>query len=937
MHAHPLARPVVALLLLSFLRLGIAAQAAALPEKAAAPGGNAGYTVEPVPTWVEAPGEAAARPSQATPMHYRLIDNQVLLGSGTQWKYTHVVRVVDDAAGLGTAAQIEVQFDPSDETLVFHHIDIVRGGKHYSRLDGKRIQLLQRETQLERRIYDGRITASIVLDDVRVGDQIDYDYSQRGANPVFAGHFVDVDVLGSARGPVMLFRYRLLAPPERTIAYRSTADGLKTESTLRQGLRETVYSVRDVAQLQLDPGAGFDQLLKHQLWLSEFRDWADVAAWGQALFVEPEGSAPTLDRKAAEIRQQNATSAARLLAALRFVQTEVRYFGTEIGPAAHKPAAPEQVLAQRFGDCKDKVALLVALARRLGLQATPVLVSTQLRNHLAEVLPGPQAFDHAIARIDLDGHTYWLDGTRAYQTGTLENRQAIGLDRGLPLQLGVSALADLPKAYDRHFLSVDDRFRIERFAEGAQLQSRVTYRGDLAEVLREAAASAGLSAVETQLNDAYVRLYPSLKSTAALRLEDSAEDNAVTVVQQFRIPDFWRFPEQRALAADFGYWSLAEMLRVPNMQARHDAYAIFNPGIFEHRITVEFPEDVFSAPASRRFDDGDAHFSLHSEINGTQRSVEFSGQLRWLVNSVGSDEWSAYTAKLSRIWPQLSWTTTVSAIPMNMMEDAKRDLQSLGEALQRGRIKVVTAIQRDAAVQSTVLSWQLKGGRLSPALQAQVLRERGVDYDNLGRIDEARADFEAALRLAPDAPEILASAAVNASARGDQARAVVLSSRVLARWPSDTAARDTRARAYYLMRNYAAAREDFEELLHDSAQLRRGYPLIMLALAARSAGGDAQQALRPYLNGDLPSEWPRPLIDWSSGRLDDAAVLNAARAGEHAGENLCEAYFYLAEGHLARGDTTLARDYFQKAQAQGITEYFEHFASSLELQRIGSS
>lgn len=885
--------------------------------------------------WVQPLRQADVGSSAAASMHYRFIDNQVLLGTATQWKYTHVVRVVDDVAGLGTAAQIEVQFDPSYETLTLHHIDIVRDGRHYSRLDRKRIQLLQRETQLERRIYDGRITASIVLDDVRVGDQVDYDYSLRGVNPVFGGRFVDVDVPGSPRGPVAVYRYRLLAAPGRTIAYRSGAAGLKVESSINQGLRETVYTVRDIPQLQLDPGAGFEQLFKHQLWLSEFRGWEDVATWGQALFGEPQQSTPMLDLKAAEIRQKNAAPADQLLAALRFVQTEVRYFGTEIGVFAHRPASPEKVLAQRFGDCKDKVALLMALARRLNLQATPVLVSTQLRDHVAEALPSALAFDHVIARVDLDGRSYWLDGTRAYQSGTLENRQALGFDRGLPLQSGVSVLTDLPKAHNRRFLSVDDRFSIERFADGAVLQSRVTYRGDLAELLRESAATAGPSAVETQLNDAYVRMYPSLRSTAPLRMEDSADDNAVTVVQQFRIPDFWHFPEQRALTADFGYWSLAEMLRVPNMQARHDAYAIFYPGIFEHRIAIEFPEDVFSEPASRRFDDGDAHFSLHTEINGTRHSAEFSGRLRWLASSVASDEWSAYTAKLAQVWPQLNWSTTISAIPRSQLEAARKDLRSAGEAVQRGDIKAVTRIQKEALAQSVLLSWQLKGGRLSPMLQAQALRERGINYDSLGRLDEARADFEASLRLAPDVPESLASAAVNAMARGDQARAVLLSSQVLKQRPADAAARDTRARAYYLMHHYAAARDDFEELLRDAAQVRRGYPLIMLALSASGAGGDGKQVLQPYLNGELPNEWPRPMIDWMGGRLDDAAVLSAARAGEHVGENLCEAYFYMGERHLANGDAVLARDYFQKAQAQGITEYFEHFASGLELLRMG--
>ena len=45
-------------------------------------------------------------------------------------------------------------------------------------------------------MYDGRETLSIVLDDVRVGDEIDYAYSLRGGNPVFGDKFVALVGIG---------------------------------------------------------------------------------------------------------------------------------------------------------------------------------------------------------------------------------------------------------------------------------------------------------------------------------------------------------------------------------------------------------------------------------------------------------------------------------------------------------------------------------------------------------------------------------------------------------------------------------------------------------------------------------------------------------------------------------------------------------------------
>jgi len=72
-----------------------------------------------------------------------------------------------------------------------------------------------------------------------------------------------------------------------------------------------------------------------------------------------------------------------VLVALEFVQKQIRYFGTEIGPYSHRPASPETVLKRRYGDCKDKVALLSTLLDRLDIRATPILVSATMRGAAA--------------------------------------------------------------------------------------------------------------------------------------------------------------------------------------------------------------------------------------------------------------------------------------------------------------------------------------------------------------------------------------------------------------------------------------------------------------------------------------------------------------------------------------------------------------------------
>lgn len=895
----------------------------------------AGYTIEAVPAWVVPAKEKPDTRVDRAPLHYRVFDEQMRVDDKTVTSYHHVVRVVNDVSGLGVASQVEIEFDPSYQTLAWHHFDIVRAGKHLNKLDRKRIQLLQRETQLERRIYDGRVTASVVVDDVRVGDQLDFAYSIRGANPVFDGRYVDIVWMTSQRGPIALYQLRLLAPEGRKINVRVGSDGI-VQSTPRvdRGVRETIFRRESIPQLQVDTHAPYSAVLKHQVQFSEFADWADVARWGERLFAQGPSNAAALDQKAGEIKGQSSDAEQQLLAALRFVQADVRYFGTETGLNSHRPAPPDKVLEQRFGDCKDKVGLLVALLRRLGIEASPVLVSSYMRGHADAVLPSPLAFNHVIARVDVGGKTHWLDGTRGHQSGELANRQAIGFDKGLPLAADVTALAALPNAFGEKRMEVRDIFRVTRFVDGVALESRITYRGDLAELMREALATRNVADIETQLVAPYARVYPKLKSAAPMRIENSQSDDAVTLVQSFSIDDFWRFPEQRALVADIVEWSVIEALRLPNEPNRHDPIALSYPGLYKHTSVVEFSEDVFSTPGSQRFEEGGAQFSLRGVFESNVRRSEYTTEARLLVDEVAPKDLAAYTTMLNKLAPRLATTIAVPALSLPGIDALKRELKETDDAVRAKKLKPRTRVQYQALVRLQVLSAQIAAGRLSPSLQAQALTTRGVQYDNLGRYDDAAKDFALALQLAPDVPETQNAAAVNALQLRDYARAVSISNGVLAKNADDTAARNTRALASYFSRDYAAAKADLDELLKDRAQVRRGYPLVWLSLASRQAGLDASSVTSAIADDQLPSDWPRPLVDWARGKINAEAVIAGAKAGEGAAERLCEAYFYIGERYMAEGDKSRAAEFFQKAIDQGVVEYVEDGSSRNRLAML---
>ena len=65
----------------------------------------------------------------------------------------------------------------------------------------------------------------------------------------------------------------------------------------------------------------------------------------------------------------------RAFAALRLVEEKTRYFFIGIGDGGYVPAAADETWRRKFGDCKGKTALLLAVLKELNVPAEPALVS----------------------------------------------------------------------------------------------------------------------------------------------------------------------------------------------------------------------------------------------------------------------------------------------------------------------------------------------------------------------------------------------------------------------------------------------------------------------------------------------------------------------------------------------------------------------------------
>jgi transglutaminase-like putative cysteine protease len=142
--------------------------------------------------------------------------------------------------------------------------------------------------------------------------------------------------------------------------------------TVRDGMRRIEFEQRSLPETVNEAQTLPEFFAFRFLQFSEFASWADVANWASTLFP-PISIGSDLQEVAREIRKIDSDQA-RVSAALEFVQTKIRYFSVSMGESSHRPASPDEVQRRRYGDCKDKSYLLIALLHELGIQSRPVLL-----------------------------------------------------------------------------------------------------------------------------------------------------------------------------------------------------------------------------------------------------------------------------------------------------------------------------------------------------------------------------------------------------------------------------------------------------------------------------------------------------------------------------------------------------------------------------------
>lgn len=675
-------------------------------------------------------------PDTTTPTRIVLIDLQTRLLPEAQEFYSERAVKIQTPQGLSAVGNFALNWRPDIDTLIIHKARILRGDQTIDLLAGGHgFTVLRRENNLEMAMLDGALTAAMQPEGLQVGDILDLALTIRRSDPVLQGH-VETMTGPLLFAPADYLRVREIWPKSTPIRWRqgddlppattmSTADG--EERLIEMSGVKAIKGPKDAPPRYFELG---------EIEGTEFRSWAEVSALMAPLFQKAStlGPASPLKAEAARIKAASRDRKVQAMAALKLVEDQIRYLFLGMNNGGYVPADADQTWARRFGDCKGKTALLIALLRELGIEAEPALASFGHGDGLDERLPMLEFFDHVLVRATIDGKAYWLDGTRAGDRD-LDDLPIPALHWVLPVRASGATLVKLTvPQVDTPLFEADINLDASAGLDmPAPARATTIFRGDAAIVLKQQMASVPPADLENYLRAYWRQQYDSVEVDAVGSSYDAATGEERLSMEGSSKMEWKQYAgrtgrQYRVDGAALGWKADFDRDPGPNDTA---PFAVVYPFFAKYSETIRLPRN------------GLGFTTAGQDVNQIVAEREFKRVTR-IENGVFRME--ASTRSLADEFPFAEAPAAKKGLRalLDVTVDVVAPPDQWGGPKERCRNEAAHGGDFGQAVADCVAALKLDPG------SDEILEARALAYQRFGHFDQARADYDSVLSRRPN-------------------------------------------------------------------------------------------------------------------------------------------------------------------------------------------
>tara|TARA_R110001606_G_scaffold74462_3_gene172557 strand:+ start:7706 stop:10648 length:2943 start_codon:yes stop_codon:yes gene_type:complete len=717
--------------------------------------------------------------------------------------------LVQTPQGLHAMGTISIPWSPDTSTLIVHRLHILRGKEVIDVLgNGQTFTILRREANLESAALDGVLTAAIQPEDMQVGDIVDMAFTLRVVDPVLKGHS-ETTVAFPNNSPDTAFSLRAFWDDGSNMRWQKSDSLPEPKVTSQKALTRLSQTLPGTSNLIHPKGAPARYAPVRVIEFTDYGAWNEISALMAPLYIDaaqiPADS--SLMAEVDKIREAGSDPKVRAQSALKLVQDRVRYVYRGMNTGNLVPANAVTTWKRKFGDCKGKTALLIAILAELGIDAVPAAVSSSEGDGLDQKLPLVGHLDHILVRAEIAGRTYWLDGTRQGDFN-IDNIEVPPFHWALPVMVDGAPLEPLiqqPFEKPSEFTDIWIDASAGK-SMPAVVEVKKILRGDEAVASKTVLEQLSAEDLDKALRSYWERKYDFIEpSDFGSHFDPVSGEYRLTVSGTAKLDWGWR--GYQLDGARIGWVAEYEREDGPNMDA---PVTVPFPYFVAHKQTIILPHDgVGFSVVGEDVDKtaGSYAFKRVTRISGDELVMESSqrslaGEMPWAEAVAEAEHITALSKVLVYVKHPFNYRLTPSEIAAL---DEKKPASAM-EYNSRGN-DYLDIREYDKAIADFT-----KAVELDPA-HAYAWANRGITYAHMKNVAAANADLNRAEEIDPRVEVIFHGRAVLAMAANDIPSAVAALTRAIDMKDKNSWALEQRVNLNFFRGDYDSAMADAKTLL----------------------------------------------------------------------------------------------------------------------------
>ena len=237
---------------------------------------------------------------------------------------------------------------------------------------------------------------------VNVGSTIEYKYSiNRSSGGWLDQHYYETWIFQDWV-PVLKSEYILALPKEMDIVTYLSSDKIKHTVENFNGYDVNIWETKNLPEIYNETDSPPIRDLTAKIMVSTILSWDELARWQNSL-IDGQFDMDEKIKGTVEQLVPGAESRKEIIRRIyEYLVTEIRYLYTGEGIFGKKPHNAINIFANRYGDCKDKATLMIAMLKEAGIKSYYASLPVRGTGQVIKSVPCPQT-NHIIVYIPDSG------------------------------------------------------------------------------------------------------------------------------------------------------------------------------------------------------------------------------------------------------------------------------------------------------------------------------------------------------------------------------------------------------------------------------------------------------------------------------------------------------------------------------------------------------